>query len=150
MMISPDLWRQVFRPRYEEQFQLVHSCGKHVYFHSCGYVWDILDDIIEIGADIINLNQPNIFGIERLGERFGGRICFECPVDIQTTAVYGTKDDIYAETERLVSSLGSFDGGLIGRVEEYHSVGMSDDSYRYCVDALRELGDYDCQHTLTT
>ena len=89
-MIQPELWRQFFKERYREQFQLAHSLGMKVFFHSCGQVYDIIPDLIEIGTDLLNLNQPDLFGIEKLGQEFGGRVCFVCPVDHQTVAIHGT------------------------------------------------------------
>lgn len=143
LMISPDLWRTFFKPRYKKQFQLVHSFGKHVFFHSCGNNYEIIKDLIEIGADMLNFNQPCVYGIERLGREFGGKVCFVCPVDIQKTAITGTKDDIYSEVELLKSSLGSFNGGLIGLVEHYHELGfISREKYLDCISAFSDLGRY--------
>lgn len=139
LMISPDLWREVFKNRYKEQFDLVHEFGMHVYFHSCGFIYDIIPDLIEIGVDVLNLNQPDLFGIERLGEEFGGRVCFNCPVDHQTVAINGTRGEIFEYVERLNRHLGSYNGGFIGYIEEYHSIGMSDENYRNIVDAFERL-----------
>lgn len=139
LMISPALWREVFKPRYKKQFDLVHSYGKHVYFHSCGYIYEIIPDLIEIGVDILNLNQPDIFGVEKLGKEFGGKVCFNCPVDHQTVAIFGTRDEIFNYVQRLHKNLGSFKGGFIGYIEEYHSVGMSDENYRSIVDAFESI-----------
>lgn len=140
LIISPSLWREFFKPRYKKQFDLVHACGLTVYYHCCGYILDIIPDFIEIGVDMLNLSQPNIFDIEDLGRMFGGKICFVCPVSYQTTSLSGTKEDIFEEAHRLFGNLGGRSGGFIGYVEEYHSIGMSDDNYRYCVEAFRSCG----------
>lgn len=58
-IISPSLWRDFFRPRYKHQFELAHMYGLDVYFHSCGYIYDIIPDLIDIGVDLLNLGQPN-------------------------------------------------------------------------------------------
>jgi uroporphyrinogen decarboxylase len=139
LMISPSLWRRIFKPRYKEQFELVHSYGKHVYFHCCGNIMEIIPDLIEIGVDILNLNQPDLFGVERLGREFGGKICFNCPVDHQTVAIRGTRDEIFDYVRRLNHHLGRFQGGFIGYIEEYHSVGMSDENYAWIVEAFEAL-----------
>ena len=39
----------------------------------------------------------------------------------------------------LVDNLGCFNGGLIGYVEEYHTIGMSDENYQACVEAFMKL-----------
>jgi uroporphyrinogen decarboxylase len=139
LMISPALWREVFKPRFKKQFDLVHRYGKHVYFHSCGYIYEIIPDLIEIGVDILNLNQPDIFGVERLGQDFGGKVCFCCPVDHQTVAITGNRDEIFDYVRRLRQNLGSFNGGFIGYIEEYHSIGMTDQNYKNIVDAFESI-----------
>jgi uroporphyrinogen decarboxylase len=139
LMISPGLWREVFKPRYREQFDLVHKLGKHVYFHCCGYIHDIIPDLIEIGADVLNLNQPDLFGVEELGREFGGKVCFNCPVDHQTVAIHGTRREIFDYVRRLKEHLGRFNGGFIGYIEEYHSIGMSAENYRAIVEAFESL-----------
>jgi len=142
LILSPALWRERFRPRYRRQFELVHSLGLDVYFHTCGCVTDIIPDLIEAGVDMLNLSQPNLFDIEELGRRYAGRVCFVCPVSYQTTAISGTEEDIRREVGRLVRNLGRGGGGLIGYVEEYSSIGMSEANYRACIRAFRELGGY--------
>ncbi len=138
LMIAPDMFRKFFKPIYKEQFDLIHSLGMHVFFHSCGQVYDIIEDLIEVGADIINLNQPDIFPMEKL-EKFRGRICFNCPVDHQTTAISGTKSEIFNYTKRLKKSLATEKGGFIANIEWYASVGMSEDNYQYISQAFEQL-----------
>lgn len=136
LMISPKTWREFFKPRYKKQFDLCHEQGLDVYFHSCGYILEIIDDLIEIGVDILNLSQPNIFDIEQLGEKYKGRVCFMCPVSYQTTSLTGTREEIFAEAKRLMNRLTCNGGGLIGYAEEYQSIGMSEENYQSCIDAF--------------
>jgi uroporphyrinogen decarboxylase len=118
LMIEPKLWREIFKPLYEKQFLAVKEAGKHVIFHSCGYVNDIIGDLIDIGADALNLNQPRLLGIDKLSQTFGGKVCFICPVDMQTTLIGGSREDIENETRLLVGKLGKGEGGFIACVDE--------------------------------
>jgi uroporphyrinogen decarboxylase len=142
MIISPAAWRRIFKPRYERQFALAHRLGLKVYFHCCGYYPQIIADFIEIGVDLLNISQPNLYDIPDLGRKYAGKVCFVCPVSYQTTSISGTRDEIFNDVQVLIDSLGAFDGGLVGYVEEYHSMGMSDANYRACVEAFRRLGVY--------
>ena len=142
MLISPVTWRRLFKPFYARQFDQVHALGMQVYFHCCGQISAIIPDLIEIGVDVLNISQPNLFSIPDLGQRFGGKVCFICPVSYQTTSITGTREQIFADVQSLVTHLGSFNGGLLGYVEEYHSIGMSEDNYQACVQAFRTLGKY--------
>ena len=142
LILAPALWRRHFRERYRRQFALAHDLGLEVYFHSCGYIRDLVPELIEIGVDMLNLSQPNLYDIPELGRSFGGRVCFVCPVSYQTTAISGTTEEIYADVRALVEHLGGYNGGLIGYVEEYSSIGMSQENYRACIRAFRQLGRY--------
>ncbi len=139
-IISPALWRQVFKPLYRHQFEQVHRRNLYVYFHTCGQVSPLIPDLLECGVDILNISQPNLYDIPALGKRYGGQVCFVCPVSYQTTSILGTPADIYRDVREVMESLGRFNGGLIGYVEEYGSIGMSEENYQACVAAFRELG----------
>jgi hypothetical protein len=93
-------------------------------------------------VDILNISQPNLYDIPTLGGQFGGKVCFICPVSYQTTSITGTRADIFRDVQSLIDHLGSFNGGLLGYVEEYHSIGMSAENYQACVEAFRTLGVY--------
>ena len=142
MLISPQEWRKVFKPRYEQQFKLVHDLGMYVYFHCCGDYLPIVPDLIEVGVDLLNVAQPNLYDIPELGRNYGGEVCFVCPVSYQTTSISGTRAEIFADVRLLVENLGDFNGGLIGYVEEYQSIGLSEGNYQACIDAFKELGSY--------
>ena len=139
LLMSPEMWREFIKPRIAKQFELVHSLGMHVYFHCCGYIYDIIQDLIDIGADILNLNQPDILGIEKLSRDFGGKVCFNCPVDHQTVAIHGTPADIKEYVERLYRNFNFPNGGYIGHIEEYSSTGMSAENFEAIVRCFEEV-----------
>jgi hypothetical protein len=115
LMISPDAWREIWKPRYARVCQAAHKAGLFTFLHSCGYIVDILDDLIEIGLDVIHMDQQENMGLELLGERFGGRITFFSPVDIQATMAHGSLNEIRAYCHKMVKFLGRPRGGFIPR-----------------------------------
>ena len=136
LIISPDKWRAFYKPRYQKLFTLAHSHGLDVYFHCCGNIIDIIPDLIESGVDMLNISQPNIFNIKKLGDDFRGKICFVCPISYQTTSISGTREEIFDEAKMLTENLGAENGGFIGYIEEYKSMGMSEDNYKACAEAF--------------
>lgn len=124
LMISPGMWRQVFKPLYARQFKAAKERGLHVFFHSCGQIIDIIGDFIEIGVDVLNLNQITIFDMDDLARRFTGRVCFLCPVDLQRVLVRGDTKEIEALIVRMIELFGRPSGGFIGQVEEYQPLGV--------------------------
>jgi len=116
LMISPDVWRRIWKPRYARIFEAAHKAGMLTFLHSCGYIVDILNDLIEIGLEVVHMDQQENMGLELLGRRFGGRITFFSPVDIQNTMIYGTLDEIRAYCRKMAKFLGRLpDGGFIPR-----------------------------------
>lgn len=113
LMISPDSWRTLWKPRYAKIFRAAHQAGLLTFLHSCGYIVDILDDLIASGLDVIHMDQQENMGLEKLGRQFGGRITFWAPVDIQSTMVCGSLDDIRRYCREMVHLLGRPKGGFI-------------------------------------
>ena len=139
LMISPNLWRRLFKPRYERQFALAHQWGLHVWFHCCGNLTQICSDFHEIGVDVLNISQPNVVDIDDVGRRLRGKQCFMVPISYQSVSIHGTPAEIMDEARRLYDRLGTGAGGFIGYIEEYGCMGMSEINYRACGEAFRRL-----------
>ena len=140
LFIAPELWRDLFKPRYEEQVLHAHNLGLHVWFHSCGRIQDIVSDFHEIGIDVLNISQPNANDLEAVAGQWRGRQCFMEPISYQTVSISGTPEQIRAEAQRLYGLLGAPEGGFIGYVEEYTCMGMSETNYQACASAFEGLG----------
>jgi uroporphyrinogen decarboxylase len=72
--IGPDLWRDVYKPRYKTLFAGWHTVSNmKVSMHNCGSIVDILDDLVECGVDVLNPIQTSARGMDpsELKERFG-------------------------------------------------------------------------------
>jgi len=139
LIISPETFRQYFLPQYSKQFELVHRLGMKVYFHSCGYVYDIIPDMIAAGVDVFNLNQPDVFGVDCLGKEFSGKVTFCCPVDHQHMAITGSREEINVYAQNLKAHLGQKNGGFIGFIEFYPSLGMDDEHYFWIGEAFEKI-----------
>jgi uroporphyrinogen decarboxylase len=53
MMISPAAWRRFFKPRYQALLDPVQRAGKLTFFHSCGKIDPILEDLRAVGVNAI-------------------------------------------------------------------------------------------------
>jgi len=113
VFINPELWDEFFKPRYKRIFDAIHDKGWHVWMHSCGKVNAIMESLIEIGVDVINLQQVRTLGIEKIGKQFAGRICFESLCDIQLTLPFKNAEKIREEAELLLKYWATPEGGFI-------------------------------------
>ena len=112
LFLSPELWRDFFKPAYKKMFDKVNGAGVDVHFHSDGYIIDIIPDLIDIGVKVINA-QVNIMDLNELKKRFNGHICFRTDLDRQNVTLYGNSDDVRKHIKTVFHNLGSAKGGVI-------------------------------------
>ena len=113
LFIGLDLFDQFFAPRYRILFDTIHGFGWHVILHSCGKINALVPRLIELGVDVLNMQQPNAYGLVEFGEQFKGKVCFLTTVDIQTTLPQGNEAEIRREARKLVQHWSTPQGGFI-------------------------------------
>jgi uroporphyrinogen decarboxylase len=114
MLISPQLFREFFKPRYARLFSKWKAINPEVKiaFHSDGNIYPIIPDLIEVGLDILNPVQPKSMDPARLKESYGDHLTFWGTVDIQEVLPFGTPEDVANEVKLRIRSAGK-GGGLI-------------------------------------
>jgi len=143
VFISPKLWDEFFKPRYKRIFDAVREQNWHVWMHSCGKVNGIIESLIDIGLDVINLQQPRALGIEEIGQQFRGRICFESLCDIQHTLPFKGAEEIREEAHLLLERWSTSDGGFI--LSDYGdgtAIGVELEKKQIMLDAFLEADPY--------
>jgi len=144
IFISVPMWRQFFRPRYEKLFDAAHKAGMHFWLHSCGRVNNLMPEFIDLGLDVINLQQPRALGIEEIGRQFGGKICFESLVDIQATLPQGTREEIEQEAELLMEHWATPEGGFIlSDYDEGAAIDVSNEQKKIMFEAFKKAGRFE-------
>ena len=114
MMLAPDLWRKHIKPYSTQLIRTFKDMGLMTMYHSCGSIVPVIDDLIEMGLDILDPIQPQAAGMDpaSLKKSFGDRLAFHGGIDVQHLLPYGTPEDVRAQVLRLMDELGS-DGGYI-------------------------------------
>lgn len=110
LLMSPQLFRDLFLPELARLGRACAAGGLDLWMHSCGKITDIIDDLIGAGVRVLQFDQPTLHGIDLLAGRFGGRVAFECPVDIQRTLQSRDAAAIRDEARRLCQMLGGQGG----------------------------------------
>ena len=113
LLIKPTMWREFVKPRYREMFDAVHKTGAHVWFHTDGYVMDIVSDLVDVGVDVLNVNQLVLNGLIDLANGFGGRVCFLGGLDHQHILPFGTTQQVEEHVQEVINHLASYNGGYI-------------------------------------
>lgn len=108
-LISPELFRRIFKPRMARLIQFLRErSSARIAFHSCGSVYALIPDFIDVGVELLNPVQVSAADMdtERLRREFGNRLAFWGAVDSQQVLPLGTPADVRAEVARRVQDLG--------------------------------------------
>lgn len=114
-IVSPAMYRRLFKPRHKRYFELIHSrTSAKLAFHACGSLWDILDDLVDAGVEILNPVQVSAAKMDtkKLKERYGDRLSFWGAIDTQHALPHGNTEEVKREVERRINDL-AVDGGYI-------------------------------------
>ena len=114
LLISPKLFREFARPRIQKLVDVAHAHNVKVMFHSCGSIIDYIDELIEIGVDILDPIQTQAQGMdpEYIKKNFGSKICLHGSMDTQYTLPNGSVQEVEEEVRDRISVLGA-NGGFI-------------------------------------
>ncbi len=111
-MLSPAHFRRYIKPVYQRLMAPAREAGCIVHMHSDGDIRKLVDDLIDGGVEVINL-QDLVNGIDWIADTFGGRVCVDLDIDRQDITRFGTPAQIDALIRREVSTIGCRDGGLM-------------------------------------
>lgn len=145
LMISPRMYREVLKPIHADFISFIKSRTKaKVFFHTDGDVFDLVDDFIEIGVDILNPIQTSagkMANLEELKKRYGKKIVFCGAIDTHRVLPHGTPEEVRQEVKRVIEILAPGGGYMVASV---HTI-MNDvppENILAMADAVEEFGHY--------
>ena len=115
MMVSPDIFRQLFKPMYAEYCAIARHYGKLVFMHSDGNIQEIIPDLIEVGVNALN-SQLFCMDLDYMERECAGRITFWGEIDRQELLPHGTPEEIDRAVDLIYNKLYR-NGGIIAQCE---------------------------------
>ena len=145
LMISPKMYRDMLKPFHADLIAFTKErTDAKVFFHTDGDVFDLIEDFIEIGVDILNPVQTSagrMADLDRLKSTYGDRIVFCGAIDTHRILPEGTPEEVQQEVRRVIQSLGPGGGYMLASV---HTI-MNDvppENVLAMVDAVEKYGSY--------
>ena len=116
MLMSPELWRKYLKPRMAELYSSLKKINPNIKisYHSDGNIYPIIDDLVEIGLDILNPIQPSSMDIIHLKKRYGKNLCFWGSLDVQKVLPFGSFKEIENEIKDRIYNIAPGGGFIIG------------------------------------
>jgi uroporphyrinogen decarboxylase len=113
LMISPDTWREFFKPRLTEMIRLAREAAPEliVFYHSDGNFSQLIPDLIDIGINVINPVQPDCMDAEVIKAQYGHQLALWGTVGSAWLWDQGTPRAMRTEVRHCIDTFGP--GGLL-------------------------------------
>jgi uroporphyrinogen decarboxylase len=144
LMLSPGLFRDRIKPLMSRMISTLRSrTGAKIAMHTCGSVYSIIDDLIEIGIDVLNPLQSNAKDMEpeKVKAKAGRRLALWGAIDTHQVLPRGTREEIREEVRRKLGELGE-GGGYILSADHNLLVDVPPENILALFEAAFEFGDY--------
>lgn len=140
-LLTPHDTRALIIPRYKPIIDLVHSYGKPFLLHSCGNIFDVMEDILAAGIDAKHSNEDQIAPFSEWVKRYGDRIGNFGGIDVDVVCSYSKAEmkeyieDVFAKCK----GHGGFAFGTGNSIPAY----VPAEGYLNMIEIVREIrGDY--------
>jgi len=143
-MISPKLYRQLFKPRLIRVIEAIRKRTKaKVYLHTDGSIYKFLPDLIEAGIEIINPVQKECkdMELERLKKEFGSKLTF-WGASVETRNLrFCTPEQIIKEARQTIRILAPGGGFVFAPIHNIQPE-VPPENIVALLQAARQYGDY--------
>jgi MtaA/CmuA family methyltransferase len=92
-LVSPDMYRRFALPYEQRIFAAVHEMGAIARLHICGDTNGIVADMVESGADIVDLDW--MVNMESAAAQYGDQVSFCGNFDPVVVMLEGTPEEVY-------------------------------------------------------
>jgi uroporphyrinogen decarboxylase len=93
-LLEPDTIRQHILPQYKRVIDIIHNFSKKFLLHSCGNIFEVMDDIIRLGIDAKHSNEDQIAPFEKWIELFSDRIGLFGGIDVNILSL-NSYDEVF-------------------------------------------------------
>lgn len=114
LIMGPKMWREFIKPQVAKMYAKVKSKGRFIVQHSCGDINEILPDVIEIGLDVYQTFQPEIYDFKAVKKEYGKDLSFWGGISTQRDLPYVTPERVKEIVHDTINILGQNGGYIAG------------------------------------
>ena len=112
-MFSLDMYREFIKPAHIRISEAIRAGGAIHTHHSCGLMEAFIDDLIEVGVQILNPIQP-CNDLKGIAEKYSDRVSFEVGADFHIAREDSTEEQIRSEVRGIIDMFGPHKNMMLG------------------------------------
>lgn len=124
LLMSVDMYREMIKPYHIEIIQYAQQFTKaKIFYHSCGSLMPLIDELIDNGVSILNPVQVSAANMDtaELKKRFGKNLTFWGAIDTYEVLPKGSAEDVTREVQKRIGDLAVSGGYVLGPVHNIQS-----------------------------
>ncbi|MFC2159452.1 uroporphyrinogen decarboxylase family protein [Actinomycetota bacterium] len=141
LIMSPDHFKEYVKPYLAKIVEYSHSKGLKIIKHSDGNIWQILDDLVEVGFDGIHPIQPQCMDIGEVKEYLKDKACIIGNIDCQELLPNGSTDEVDRTVKETIDIASPGGGYIISSSNSIHP-GVRPENYIAMIEAVHKYGYY--------
>jgi uroporphyrinogen decarboxylase len=145
LLISPRMYRRMLKPVHADYIAFIKERTQaKIFFHTDGDVFPLIDDLIEIGVNILNPIQTSagkMGDLANLKKRYGKKLVLCGAVDTTAVLPFGSPADVREEVRRVIENLAPGGGYIMAAVHTIQK-NVPAENIVAIVEALEEFGTY--------
>ncbi len=134
-------WRKFLKPRLARMYGRLKAKGRCVIQHCCGNILELYPELIEIGLDVHNTFQPEIYDITAVKRKFGSHLSWWGGISTQRLLPFATPEQVKTETIRIMRIVGA-GGGYVAAPTHYIPGDVPAENVMAMVDVFQNQGKY--------
>jgi uroporphyrinogen decarboxylase len=118
-LVSPEMYRKLIKPYQAKLWGSIKAkTDAYLFLHSCGSIYKLIPDLIEMGVNILNPVQVAAKDMDskKLKSEFGKDLSFWGGIDTQKVLPFGSTQDVEAEVKKRLSDLAPGGGYVLNAV----------------------------------
>lgn len=140
--MSPQHFREFILPRLQRVVDVAIEHKVPMIKHSDGYVWPLLQMMVDTGIDALNPIEPAAgMDIGEVKRVFGDRIAVVGNIDCSTLLQFGSPEEVRAAVRECIRVASPGGGHIISSSNTIHE-GVKPENYLAMIRATKEFGTY--------
>jgi uroporphyrinogen decarboxylase len=113
LIMGPGYWKTFIKPSLGTLYAAIKGKGKYLCQHSCGDIHEVFGDLIDLGLDMYNTFQPEIYDVPKIKSEFGKDLTFYGGISTQQVLPFGTAAEVKQTTRKMMEIMGTRGGYVV-------------------------------------
>jgi len=141
LFVRPEFLREHLFPWMSKIAAVANEVKKPLIYHCDGVMWEILDDVVEMGFAAIQPVEPKAMDIVEVKKRYGDRLALLGNIDIGGSLGRGTPEEVRREVRMRIRQLAPGGGYIVSSSNSIANY-IPLENYKAMIQATLDYGKY--------